>query len=199
MKRRVKTSGWWLVSAVALLGLLAGPGRAAAQTTAPEAVVRGFLESITSGDEAMMQALIDPKGVYVSDVGTANEFQQTLAEFAADVAVQDFTVVVNSATLSEDGTVAVSFSVSGGDIPSLPSPYTFEANVTVADGKITRWEEVVSAQTLAELAALSNPVVTPGMPTTGNSSGEWLGIISLLSLAALASGVVLRRRASAQR
>lgn len=195
MRGRTRLLVWWIAAALGLLGLLAGAGRAAAQTTAPEDVVRGFLEAISNDDTATMLALIDPDGLYVSDPGTPDEFQQPLGEFAEGTVGQGFKVVIHSISATGEDSVAVEFSVSGGDIPTLPHPFTFTANVTVADGKITRWEETLTAQTLADLAALGQP----GMPTTGRSLGDWLPLTSLLGLTAIAAGAVIRRRSLARR
>jgi SnoaL-like domain len=191
---RLLVGGLVLFLLAGSIALPSGRGWAAAQTATPVEVVTAFIEALNNDDRDAMMALIDPEGSYISEPGTADEAQDTLAVFIDSVARQGFEVTILSISSTGDDTVALDFTVTGGSIPPLPNPFTAHADITVTNGLITIWSESLSEQTKRDLEVLeSGEGAQPGMPTTGRNDINWLFAALGLSLLAITVGAAIRR------
>jgi LPXTG-motif cell wall-anchored protein len=78
----------------------------------------------------------------------------------------------------------------------LAHPYTTKDTATVTNGQISAYVGMTTPQTVADLAAASQP---PGMPKTGGANPAGLLVLLGAGLLALLTGGLVRRFALARR
>lgn len=164
-----------------------GVGHAAAQPNTPAAVARAFMDAYRNGDVARMRELVDPTFVALPDPRDPGGHPEDFVGF-----VKNHLVHVSGSNIRETGpTTAVADVVfSGPEFRPLPHPFTEQVTFTVINGRITRIQERVSAQTFADLQALG-PM--PGMPATGAREIAGLWVLLVAGGLCFGAGLLVRR------
>ena len=191
-----------LALAVTLLVGLLGTVRVASahpigQASDPIATVMALMDAYNNADVAQLDALLGPS---FEDVilnpppGIPPEaMRQNREQVIKNASAGGLHATASNCKLTSATTVVCDFSSTGPGAP-LPHPFTTTATITVQDGKVTRVEETLSAQTFSDLQALL--AAQPGMPTTGSTNTQTLFAVLVLGLLLLAFGFMVRRATS---
>jgi hypothetical protein len=140
------------------------------QTATPQDVVVGFIAAQNRQDLAAMRTMVAADARFMVEAGQPSELNASFDEYFQEPLPS---INVVSITETAPDTVQVSATASGGNIPALPTPYTFTATYTVQEGQITGFQATLTDETRAALAAAqqatpADPAVvpaTPGLPT----------------------------------
>jgi hypothetical protein len=170
----------------ALSGLLGSVRIAAAQGSSNDATVQAFIDAYNNGDLAKLQGLADPNFTFVQLNGGPGPQTQNLAEFFAPPRVH---ATPSNFRDVDANTVMLDITLTGGGLPPLPHPFMATNTFTFSNGHILKMTQMLSPQTLQDLAALGPP---PGMPTTGQADQTFLIAALVLGLLSVGAGVRLR-------
>jgi hypothetical protein len=146
-----------LASGMVLLGLLvllATGHPAAAQTRSPLEVAQALAAAQNANDAAAMRALIAPNAKFVQPPGSG---QGREAWIAGNTGANNSHVTILNAQQTAPDTVAADATLTGGDIPPLPHPFTVHVVFTVANGRITHGVVNISSQTQQDITAKLGP------------------------------------------
>jgi hypothetical protein len=205
MKSHIRARLASLVLAVALLVSLLGMAHTvsahpARQSSDPVATVLAMVDAFNRHDAGALRNLLDPSFEDVTvnaPAGLPPEYPKVDVEIFIRESAEGIHVDASNCQLTAPDKVVCDVTLSGGDVPPLPHPFTETATFTVANGKITRLEETFSPQTLSDIEALL--AAQPGMPTTGSTDTQTPFAALAIGLFLLAFGLVVRRANSYRR
>ena len=167
------------------------------QASDPIATVMALIDAFNNADVAKLDALLGPSFTAVilnpPPPLVQAETLQNREQFIKNASESGLHATASNCKLTSATTVVCDASSTGPSLP-FPHPFTTTATFTVQDGKVTKVEETLSAQTYSDLQALA--AGQPGMPTTGSTNSPAPFAILALGLLLLASGFVVRRATS---
>jgi hypothetical protein len=137
-----------------LLALLAMANPAAAQTRRPIEVAQALAAAQNANDAAAMRALIARNATFVQSPGSS---QGREAWIAGNTGANNSHVTILNAQQTAPDTVAADATLSGGDIPPLPHPFTVHVVFTVVNERITHGVITLSPQTQQDITATLGP------------------------------------------
>lgn len=184
------------LSAVLAMILVASGGATRTTATslhaamAPLDVFQAFISAFNSGDVAQAKALLAPGFRHLSDVGTPEAGDEGADQFLTPPLPHAEATNVHQ---TGSDTVEADVTISGGNLPPLPHPFTLHSTFTIVNGLIVKTMDVTSPQTIQDLSALGPRPGSLGMPTTGESSLGAAALLLALGLFCVLSGVALRR------
>ncbi|MEO6458775.1 MAG: hypothetical protein ABIO92_10980 [Chloroflexia bacterium] len=138
-----------------------------------------FADAYNAGDTAKMRQLADPAFQQVGGTGEKLDLNGFANSTSSGVRV-----TLSNCKLTGPNVVSCDTVLSGGPIPPLAHPWTETSVLTFANGKITRLDETLSAQTAQDLQALA----APGMPSTGTADPASPLVAILMALLLIACG-----------
>jgi hypothetical protein len=146
-----------LATGLLLLALLGVTYPAAAQAPGALDVAKALAAAQNANDPAAMRALIAPNATFVQSSPAGDQTQGREAWIAGNTGAENSQVNILQAQQTAPGTVVADASLSGGDIPPLPHPFTVHVVFTVVNGRVTHAVITTSPQTQQDIAATLGP------------------------------------------